>query len=304
MSKRIFSLLRRLLRNHGVNACFLLAFTLFFYGNLLLLSHWMRLEFLNSYNNTPYNAYAVRFLLSSETQALLDLRELAAEGGLKQCVLFRSDRNSNSRYEVIYFDEASVAFQDKSISDWDWASGTGYAAAGVDSGWRLGDVIVEEGKEYPVSGILDRHISEAVNYGVFYTDSRIDAVDLAGSYILTSQTNQNVKRAFSRLSDFLGKNEITVKKIYIRTAEFRDYIQYDQFLIPVLFFLALFYLLLIYAAKKIWSAYKKPDIFVRTVLGESSVSIKVSLEYLLLRLLAFILSIIMIAFTPGIAFLF
>lgn len=43
---------------------------LFFYISEILCGHWVRLELLNSYDNTPYRKEAVMFLLSAPGRLL------------------------------------------------------------------------------------------------------------------------------------------------------------------------------------------------------------------------------------------
>ncbi len=284
-------------KNNCGNFCFLCIFTAFLYANILLINYFMKLEMTSSYNNTPYNAYAVTFLIEGHNHALLDLSDLAKENMLKECVLFKYNPEVQAIYEVIYCSPDAIRFQNPLSWDWDFTSKEKLAVVGIDSEYQSGDTILKDGKTYLIKGTLERHISEAVNYGIFYTNCSLDAINTQYSYVLTSKNYQSLKNAFTKLEKYLQNEEIAIKKIDVRNTEFGDFIKYDKMMLFILVFLILFYIFLIFAATKMWLIYRKPEIFVLTILGAAKPQTKVYLKYIIIWITAFIMNAFAVFFT-------
>lgn len=296
-TKRLQQNIRIFIKNNCVRFCFVCIFTAFLYVNIMLINYWMKLEMTNSYNNTPYNAFAVTFLMDGQNPTLLDLSVLAKDNMLEECVLFRYNPEAQAIYEVIYCSPNAICFNHPVSWDWDFTSKEQLAVVGIDSEYQYGDSILKSGKTYPVKGVLDRHICEAVNYGIFYTNCSLDALNLNESYVLTSSKNTSVKKAFAKLEEYLQGQDITIKKLDVRNTEYGDYIKYNEILLFILILLTFFYILLIFVAKKIWLLYKKPEIFVLTILGDRRPQVKAYMEYIIIWMLAFVINGILIFFT-------
>lgn len=295
--RRIVFIISRFFRNNGGYLCFLFIFTAFFYANALLTNYWLKLEMVNSYNNTPYNAYSKTFLMDSKENILLDLSDLGEHHMLEDCVLFRYHPEVQSIYEVIYCSEDAISLCNSNISQWNFISKEKIAVVGFHLDYKLGDIISRNDKDYLVKGILDKHISQAVNYGVFYANNEFNSVDTQYTYILTSQNYNSINNAFENLQHYLLDNNVEIKEIQIRDAEFKDYIKYDKIILFICLLLIMFYLLLISIAKKVWLKYKRPEILVLTILGDPFIKTKVYLPYILIWLSAFVLELLLVSCT-------
>ncbi len=298
--KRVKKLLQRIIiftRNNCGNFCFLCVFTAFLYTNILLTNYLMKLDVTSSYNNTPYNAYAITFLIDTKNNTPLDLSKIINNNILNECVLFKYNPEVQSIYEIIYCSQNAIEFHDLLAWNWDFISKEKIAVVGIDSIYHPGDFFLKDEKSYLVKGTLERHISEAVNYGIFYTNCNLDCVDTQYSFVLTSKSSQGVKQAFKKLKEALLNEKIEIKEIDIRNAEFNDYIKYDNTMGFILIILVLFYVLLLFIAKKMWLIYKKPEIVVLTILGDKKLQAKVYLEYLAIWFCAIIISAMLVFFT-------
>ena len=148
---------------------------LFFYLSGILCGHWVRLELLSSYDNTPYREEAVMFLLTAQGQTSIDLTEAAEDGILSGCAVLRYDEESYGTNEVIYCDAGVIGIHgtgeiagnvgnvgndgvvgSEGIKDikgikesrdgeaLDFLSGEKAAVAGADSGYAPGDTVRSE----------------------------------------------------------------------------------------------------------------------------------------------------------------
>ena len=296
-TKKLQRNIKIFIKNNWGNFCFLCIFTAFLYVNSLLTNYMMKLQMTNSYNNTPYNAYAITFLIDGQNNKLLDLSNIVNENMLDECVLFKYNPGVQSIYEIIYCSQNAIRFQNAITWDWDFTSKEKLAVVGIDSGYQPGDTILKDGKTYLIKGILERHISEAVNYGIFYTNCSLDSINVQYGYVITSKNYQSLKNAFTKLEEYFQNEEIAIKRIDVRNTEFGDFIRYDKIMLFILICLIFFYILLIFAAKKMWLIYKKPEIFVLTILGAIMPQTKAYLKYLIIWITAFMINTVVAFFT-------
>lgn len=283
-----------LIKNNMVNIFFFIVIVILFLGSTLFANYIYKLQFASSYNNTPYNGNAITFIMKSDGKSSINLNELIGTDVLNKCVLFQVDSDGESGYHVVYCSENAVDLQDSQTWDWNYMSGDKAAAVGIDTSYNIGDVIEINGREYHVRGKLARHISDAVNYGIFYTDSKLDAVSANQRYILTSKSGSNVKKAFDVLENTLQSNDIRVKKLDVRNAEFKDYIRYDSTIKVILVLVCIFYALLVMIIGKLCTKSKSAEIEVRKILGDKNIILKGYLKYVLLWITAYVFNTIVV----------
>ena len=278
------------IKNNIVNIIFLIVIVGLFLGSTLFVNYIYKLQFTSSYNNTPYNGSAITFIMKSDEKPYINLNELIGTDVLDQCVLFQVGSEGESGYHVVYCSENAVDFKDYQNWDWNYVSGDKAVAVGIDVPYNIGDVIEINGKEYHVRGKLDRHISDAVNYGIFYTDSNFNSVSVNQRYIITSKSSTSVKKAFGGLKDALQSSNIRVKELDVRNTEYKDYIRYDGVIKVILILLCVFYILLVMIIGKLWIKSKSADMKVRKILGDKNIILKSYLKYVLLWIAAYALN--------------
>lgn len=262
----------------------------FFYLNELLCNYWITLELVNSYNNTPYNKNAIVFIISSPDADTIDLSKLEENKYLSGCVLLKYRNGNYKLNEVIYCSDEAVEI--KGIEKLEFNTKEKIAAAGIDSGYRIGANIFENGNTYPICALLEEHISDAVNTGVFYSNGDLSHVPVECPYVLTSKDKDMISAAYARLEEMAEYQNASLKEIEVENAKFSDYVTYEETARLLLIVLAAFYILLIYLFRYIWIKIKTPEIFVLNILGVSNIKKKVQKEYFSLWLLAYLLSII------------
>lgn len=276
---------------------------LFFYLSGILCGHWTRLELLSSYDNTPYREDAVMFFLSAPGQAYVDLTEAAQSGVLSGCAILRDDEEAYGMYEVLYCDEgvAGIVGNDggdgngtersQGMEAYDFDSGEKAAAAGADSGYALGDTVTVDGTAYPVKGILEEHISIAVNTGVFYSRGDLAHVPTGEIYVLTGKSGGSIADAYAKLEALVQGKGAEIRSREMSKARYTDYVDYRGVTVLLLGVLAVFYMGLIYLFAYIWLRIKGPEVHVLNLLGYGHTRRKVWAEYSVVWLAAFLLSL-------------
>ena len=280
--KNKHAIIYRIMRNNISRIILFIILCTFFIANGLLLNYVLRLELINSYNNTPYNKYAKCFVMLSEDGMNIDLSKICEEEKLDYCVLFKNNIESLGMYEIIYCGNNAVSFKEKNFANINWASGEKLAVVGSASKYEIGDKIYIADDAYIVAGRLEEHICEIINLGIFYTNNNIENIEIKDSYILASAKYKNVKDGFDKLLGIVEKSGIKVEENNIRNAEFTDYIKYDKLFFIIIFLLLMFYILLILVINKIWNRVKRPEIFVRNMLGDKNARVKIYKEYVLI----------------------
>lgn len=262
---------------------------LFFYLSGILCGHWTRLELLNSYDNTPYREDAIMFLLSAPGQDFVDLTEAAQSGVLSGCAILRDDEEAYGTYEVLYCDGsvAGIAGND----GFDFVSGEKAAAAGADSGYALGDTVTMEGTAYPVKGILEEHISIAVNTGVFYSRGDLAHVPTQEVYVLTGKSGARIADAYEELEELVQRKGAEIRSREMSKARYTDYVDYRGVTVFLLGLLGVFYIGLICLFAHIWLRIKGAEVHVLNLLGFGHTRRKVWAEYSAVWLTAFLLSL-------------
>lgn len=262
---------------------------LFFYISEMLCGHWVRLELQSSYDNTPCRKEAVMFLLSASGTASIDLTEAAQNGILSGCAVLRYDDEPYGMYEVIYCDQGVIGIH--GLEALDFLSGEKAAVAGADSGYDIGDTATVDGMSYPVEGILEGHISTAINTGVFYSRCDLSYVQTRTAYVLTAKDSDRIADAYAQLEAWVKSKDAEILSRVISRVRFSDYVDYRGVTVFLLGVLGIFYIGLIYLFVYIWLRIKKPEIHVLNLLGYIHIKKKVWMEYSVAWLSAFLLSI-------------
>lgn len=277
---------------------------LFFWLSGILCGHWTRLEMVSSYDNTPYREDAVMFLLSAPAgQAFLDLTEAAQSGVLSGCAILRDDEEAYGMYEVLYCDGGVVGIAgndgrdgngtegSQGVESYDFASGEKAAAAGADSEYALGDTVMVDGTAYPVKGILEEHISIAVNTGVFYSRGDLAHVPTREVYVLTGKSGGRIADAYAELEALVQGKGAEIRSREMSKARYTDYLDYRGVTVLLLGVLAVFYMGMIWLFAHIWLRIRGPEVHVLNLLGYAHIRRKVWAEYSAVWLAAFLLSL-------------
>lgn len=262
---------------------------LFFLISEMLCGHWVRLELRNSYNNTPYRKEAVLFLLSAPGMSSIDLTEAAQEGILSGCAILRYNDESYGMSEVIYCDQGVIGIH--GLETLDFLSREKVIVAGADSGYGLGDTVAMNGLEYPVEGILEKHISTAINTGVFYSYCDLSHVRTQEAYVLTAKDKRRIADAYAQLEELVKGKGAEIRSREMSWVRFSDYVDYRGVTVFLFGVLGIFYMGLIGLFAYIWLRLKKPEIFVLNLLGYRHIRRKVWVEYSAAWMAAFLLSL-------------
>lgn len=262
---------------------------LFFYLSGLLWGHLVRLELQSSYDNTPYRKEAVLFLLSAQGSGSVDLTEAAKNGILSGCAVLRYDDESYGMYEVIYCDQDVVGIH--GLETLDFLSGEKAAVAGAGSGYGIGDIVTVDGTSYPVKGILEEHISTAINTAIFHSHCDLSHVQTQEVYVLTAKDRGRIAAAYAELEEMIKSRSAEIRSRGMSRVRFSDYVNYRGMTVFLLGVLGIFYIGLIYLFVYIWLWLKKPEIHVLNLLGYVHIRRKVWTEYSATWLSAFLLSL-------------
>lgn len=273
-----------------ISTGYMMFLVFFFIVNEILCNYCIELELINSYDNTPYNKYAIFMNISSEKEDCIDLSKVT-NTGLYGCALLKYNEDSGLFNEVIYCDANAVDIivGDENILDFR----NKFAVVGCDSGYIKGDLIVIEGKEYLVQGILCKHVSDAINRGVFYCKGNISEVLTESTYVLLASNEKFVLSGYEKIEDYLNENDVKVKCVEMSRAKFADYINYKKVIEVLIIILILFYIALIVAIRKIWLKLHYSEIYILNVLGYTNIKYKVKMEYLITWISAYFFSVIL-----------
>lgn len=282
------------LKNKGIELCFWAIFSIFIFVNLVLAINYMRLEISKSYNNSPFNSQAITFLIESDCKDKIDISFISGENKWENYVVFKYDDENQSEYEVVFCGRNVVSFEEKINWNWDFNSGENIAVVGYCSEYNIGDCFVKDGINYIVKGRLKKHISEAINYGIFYSKCQIDSIDAQGCYIISSKKSKKIKYGFSDLQDKLKKDNINLKIIEIRNAEFDDYIKIKNETLIIFLLVSVFYGLLLFVSKWIWNKYKEPELFVLNILGCKHSKLKINIQYIMIWLFSILTNLLVV----------
>lgn len=262
---------------------------LFFYISEMLCGHLVRLDLQSSYDNTPYRKEAVLFLLSAPGTGSIDLTEAAQNGILSGCAVLKYDDGSYGMYEVIYCDQGVIGIH--GLKTLDFLSGENTAVTGAGSGYDIGDIVTVDGRDYPVEGILEEHISTAINTGVFYSRCDLYHVQTQTAYVLTAKDSDRIADAYAELEELVKCRGAEIRSREMSRVRFSDYVDYRGVTVFLLGVLGIFYVGLIYLFVHIWLRLKKPEIHVLNLLGYMHIRRKVWKEYFAAWLSAFLLSL-------------
>lgn len=262
---------------------------LFFYISEMLCGHLVRLKLQSSYDNTPYRKEAVLFLLSAPGTDSIDLTEAAQSGILSGCAVLRYDDESYGMYEVVYFDQGVIGIN--GLETLDFLSGEKAAVAGRDSVYGIGNTVTVDGMSYPVEGILEEHISTAINTGMFYSRCDLSHVQTQEVYVLTAKNSDRIAAAYEELEELVKSNGAEIRNREISRVRFSDYMDYRGMTVFLLGALGIFYIGLVYLFAHIWLRLKEPEIRVLNLLGYMHIRRKVWMEYSAAWLSAFLPSL-------------
>lgn len=282
------------IKNFRRVSCYLIStffiFIIFLVSGIIC-NYWTKLELISSYNNTPYNKYAIYFIMSSlEREA--DLTDIQQNNLLSECALLKYNDDMLNMNEVLYCDKNIVESRDGKLLDLRFDSGTPCAVVGIDSGYQIGEYVYNNGKSYEIIDIMERHIASAINSGVFYTNANLNIVSANDTYVLVSSNNKHIMENFINLVAFFKSKDITVKQIDIRNAQFTDFIHYNKTTICLFAFVVVFDIIFIYIIRHTWLKIKASEIFVLNLLGYMHIRRKLKIEYFSMWLCAYLLSLI------------
>lgn len=278
------------IRRFYIPLCYAVIVFLFFNISEMLCVYIIRLELRSSYDNTPYRKEAVMFLLSAEGKEFIDLSEVVRDDLLDGCAVLRYDEESYRVNEVIYCDQDVIKIYDSNKIN--FLSGQRAAWAGVDSGFSADDVVVVDGIAFPVEGVLERHISTAINTGVFYSYCDLSYVSTQEVYVLTAKNWKRIANAYNQLEELVKRKGAKIQSREMSRARFSDYVNYEGVMVFLLGVLSLFYVGLICLSAYIWFRLKTPEILVLKLLGYQHTRMRVWAEYFVICLSAFLLSLL------------
>lgn len=282
----------RNMNNFFLSILYVLFLTVFFITNEILCDYYVRLALINSYDNTPYNKYAIYMNLASEKEDYVDLSDLTRGNELYGCALLKYNENNELFNEVIYCDVNAIDIMTE-IKHIDFRNR--FAVAGCDSGYINGDFVVIEGEEYFIEGILSKHISNAVNKGVFYCNGNISKVPIEEVYVLAAKEERYVLSGYNKFREFLSKRNIRERRIEITRAKFADYIGYEKMMNGLILILSVFYIVFIFALRNIWLKLHYSEIYILSVLGYKNIKCRVNGEYILTWVSAYMASLVLFA---------
>lgn len=261
---------------------------LLFYASQALCAYWARLELLDGYSNTPYNRHSLVFMFRMEESGSVDFGEIAGSGKLSGCVVLRYNNGIYEYNEVMYSGGGMDGIQYGSFC---FDMGEGIAAAGAESGYGVGDKIFLNGKCYVVTGILEKHISSAVNTGIFYSGYNSGEIPAGIPLVLTSKDKGKITRGYAALEELAKKGGFEIKKMETSSARYSGYVRYHEMTVLLFGILGVFCLGLILLLCYIWLRIKGPEIRVLYLLGYGHIRKKTLKEYLAAWSCAFLLSL-------------
>lgn len=256
-----------------------LPLVIFFLVSEILCNYCMKLERVNGYDNTPYNAHAVFFHVHSTAGDHVDLCEVVEEGTLRGCALLKYNEDNDVFNEVIYCDTKTIEVS--GAEGYDFNAGNKSAVIGCDSSYVGKSSILIKGTEYPVRGILSKHISSAINKGVFYCNGSLSEVSMENACVLTARDERTVLAGYERLKEILAEKNVEVKRIELNRARFTDYFDNKGVIRILVFMLLLFCAAVVAAVRCVWLKLHHPEIYVLNVLGDTNIKCKVIVRYVL-----------------------
>lgn len=179
-------------------------------------------------DNTPYRKEAVMFLLSAPGLAFVDLTDAVRDGVLEGCAVLRYDDESYGMNEVIYCDQDVIGVQGMEM--FDFLSEEKVVVAGADSGYGIGDTVTVDS----VEGVLERHISMAINAGVFYSYCDLSHVPTQKIYVLTAKEGRRIADAYTELEELVRSRGAGIRSREMSRTRFSDYVDYRGVMILLL----------------------------------------------------------------------
>lgn len=278
-------------RKNIKNCVYIFILTIFLLASEVLCNKWFKLKLINSYNNTPYNDYSIYFTVSEETREAITMPEMEQISG--KCIIYKYNNNKYGEYEIVCIGKNALDFKKKSSEFIIGEYFENYAFAGISSQYNLDDIVIIDGITYYIKGILNRHISEAVNTGIFYIKNSETELIPNQTYILASDNYREVNKTYKKIKNIVQSQGQNIKKTDIRNTAFQDFVQYKNTGTILLLLLLIFYIICIIMFQYIWIKFKKKESFVYHLLGYGIIDCKITAEYFILWLISGVLSIIM-----------
>lgn len=286
---RAFKELAIIFRNYYLHILFVLLLTFLLYINALFITHYSVLQMTNSYNNTPYHSGAISFVFDTTNQPIIDISFLSSYFSDSNCILFKHDPSSYGTYEVVFCGRNSFKFKDTSC-ELDFSSSKKQAFSGSNSRYHLSQTFTIGEHTYAIAGILDKHLSEAINRGVFYSNCDLASTESQGCYIWMSSIPIQTRHSFNDFVEILAKYNIEIKVVDVSFTEFQDYVNYKSALILLCIILIFFYILIIFSTSYLWGMRKHQELITLYLLGHSAPQKKICIEYIFCWLLAISMS--------------
>lgn len=272
------------LRNYIKFIVFFIIFFVLTESMLFIIDYIMHLRKMASYDNKPYSNASKIFVIKSDERSV-DLSFLQEDNIMEDCVLLKYD-SDNGMYEVIWADLDSVKWKEINVTGLDYKSQYTIAAVGIDVKKHINDKIEIEDNSYPVKAKLDRHISSAVNNGIFYTKCNIENVQTNLAYVLASSDDKTVKKAYGALCDLLAGKNVSVVEVKMDEAKLSDYISYVNSLKYMIYLLILFYICMGYLVYRLWKHINKKYVFINEILGNHLAVMEVSIKLIVIVVFA------------------
>lgn len=246
---------------------------------LCFTGYFYRLYLMNSYGGEAVDHNTIYFAIQGAEQ--LDLCVLQQGELVHDATLLLHSPSSGMEYYILYTEGKKDIFGGKYFADWDFDSGNPVCVLGQYAVKRYGNVtaMLENG-EYPVKAVLDETIISGINSAVFYTDSMLSAVPVAGRILALASTEKAALYvSFGRLEEYFADAGFAVKEITFSRVTLQAFLGYNEgFLLALggylLFLLVIHVVLLIY-----WYHHKKMWQRVMQLFGQAHTEVRAALHF-------------------------
>lgn len=275
--------------------CLQLGFlVVFLFLTQIICNFLIELQLLNSYSNTSYNDYAITFLMDSDVKDV-DLGEIATEEAFTNCALVIYNSGETNWNQVLYCGSETIELEkyEVPLDEIDFENQAGIVV-GYDSPYTVGQTISENDHQYRVLGKLEKHISDAINIGIFYSKGTLNHVETGETYVILSKSKNAAENAYECLTAMLQEKGIATKRIEVNHTKLSDFIYYDEIVVIFGVIVALFYVIAILLFRYVWVKCKQSEIFVWHILGKSHINLTLCLQYMSIWLGAYVINILLL----------
>ncbi len=240
-----------------------------------------------SYNNTPYNGIAKYFKMKTDDE--LDLSFMQEDRILRNCAILDYDGINDEQYEVLYSQLDEEIVERRGGEKYNFISSEAAIFVGSKVPYEIGEYIYIEDEKIQIVGKLYEHVSEAINYSVFYTYGNLEKVDTSKVYVMVSDDFFDIERSYERLSDRLLKEGIGIEELDIRDTHISDLIEYDIVLAILNILLMVLLVVGVYVSWKLWLIMHANYAKIWNLLGYGNIKRKLLGMYLMIWTVVFII---------------